>query len=136
MNSNTACDEVFEGVRHCLVEALGVGPDAVLPESRIIIDLGADSLDLLDITFRLERQFNIKISPRDIERRARARLGETPMEIDGVYTPEALSELKKALPEIPTDELAEGLSMSDLPSRFRVATMMNMVRKCQEAKGE
>ncbi len=136
MINNTLCDDVFEGVRQCLIEALDVAPDSILPESRIINDLGADSLDLLDITFRLERHFKIKISPRDIERRAKARLGDTPMEIDGVYTPDALLELKKALPEIPPEELAEGLSMSELPRRFRVATMMNMVRKCQENKSE
>ena len=136
MTQSRAADGVFEGVRDCLVEALGVAPDSILEESRIIADLGADSLDLLDIMFRLERSFGIRISPRDIEKRARATLGDTPLEVDGIYTPQALNELRKALPEIPTDELQEGLSVADLPRRFRVATMMNMVRKCQEEQGE
>ena len=137
MTSNdTRCDEVFDGVRQCLAEALGVSPDSIQPGSKIIDELGADSLDLLDITFRLERHFKIKISPRDIERRAKARLGDTPMEIDGVYTTEALVELRKALPEVPPEELAEGLTMAMLPRRFRVATMMNLVRRCQEDKSD
>ena len=136
MTKETFPDGVFEGVRDCLVEALGVAQESVLPESRIIVELGADSLDLLDITFRLERRFKIKISPRDIEKRARVTLGDVPLETDGIYTPEALVELRKALPEIPQEELMEGLSIADLPRRFRVATMMNMVRMCQERNGE
>jgi acyl carrier protein len=132
MTNRDSQDAVFEGVRDCLVEALGVAPDAIVPEARIIGDLGADSLDLLDITFRLERRFGIRISPRDIEKRAREALGGAPLDIDGAYTPEALSHLRKALPEIPVEELADGLLLADLPRRFRVATMVNMVRRCKE----
>lgn len=132
MTNSDSVDAVFEGVRDCLVEALGVAPDSVHPESSIIGDLGADSLDLLDITFRLERRFGISISPRDIEKRARAALGDVPLEIDGVYTPEAIAHLRKALPEVPVEELPDGLMLAELPRRFRVATMMNMVRMCKE----
>jgi len=119
--------EVLEGVRECLAVALDVDPGTIADGAKLIEDLGADSLDLLDLTFQLEQRFSIRISPRDIERDARRRLGEVPLEIDGVYTPEALAELRRAMPEVPEEELAEGLHQGELPYRFRVATMVNLV---------
>ncbi len=53
--------EVFEKVRNCLVDALGVDDDEVTPEATMVGDLGAESIDFLDIVFRLEKTFNIKI---------------------------------------------------------------------------
>lgn len=120
--------EVFAGVRDCLAAALDVEPGAVREEQRIIGDLGADSLDLLDLTFQLERRFGVSISPRDIERRARERLGGAALDIEGVYTRQALGELRMALPEIPPEELADGLTTAELPRKFRVATMVRLVQ--------
>jgi acyl carrier protein len=124
--------EVFAGVRDCLAAALDVEPGAVREEQRIIGDLDADSLDLLDLTFQLERRFGVSISPRDIERRARERLGGAPLELDGVYTPEALAEIRKALPEVPAEELPPGTAPADLPRRLRVATMVSLVCRLLE----
>lgn len=120
-------DDVLGGVRECLITALDVGPESVVEEAKLIEDLGADSLDLLDLTFQLEQRFSIRISPRDIERRAREKLDGAPLEIDGLYTQEALAELRRAMPEVPADELADGLTQGQLPRRFRVATMVNLV---------
>jgi acyl carrier protein len=128
--------EVFAGVRDCLAAALDVEPGAVREEQRIIGDLGADSLDLLDLTFQLERRFGVSISPRDIERRARERLGGAPLEADGVYTPEALAEIRKALPEVPAEELPPGTAPADLPRRLRVATMVSLVCRLLEEKAQ
>jgi acyl carrier protein len=99
---------------------------------RIIEDLGADSLDLLDLVFHLEQRFKIKISPRDIERRAKRELGETPLEVEGVYTPEAIEQLRRAMPEVPSEELSEGLRSADLPRRFRVGTFVRLVTRLME----
>lgn len=55
---------IFEGVREVLVGALGVDDDEVIPDAVLEDDLGAESIDALDITFRLEKLFGIKI-PRD-----------------------------------------------------------------------
>lgn len=127
-------EEIFAGVRECLVTSLGCLPESVREESRIIHDLGADSLDLLDLTFQLERRFGVSISPRDIERRAVGQLAGRPLEVDGVYTREALEGLRTALPEIPPAELGDGLTVAELPRRFRVATMVNLVARLLEEK--
>ncbi len=47
--------EVFEKVKEALVEALGVDDDEVTPEATMVGDLGAESIDFLDIVFRLEK---------------------------------------------------------------------------------
>ena len=55
-------DEIFDKVRSALVDALGVDEDDVTPNATMVGDLGAESIDFLDIVFRLEKAFNIKIS--------------------------------------------------------------------------
>ena len=88
--------EVFEKVKTCLVEALGVDDDEVTPEASIMGDLGAESIDWLDIVFRLERAFSIKIphgelSPEDI-------LTNTEYVQDGKVTSAGLNQLKQRMP--------------------------------------
>lgn len=102
---------------------------------RIIGDLGADSLDLLDLVFQLERRFGIRISPNGIEKGVRATLGSVPLEIDGVYTSEALALLRAALPEVPPGEIPEGFHASRLPQVFRVATFIRLVVRLLEERG-
>jgi acyl carrier protein len=129
-------DEIRAGVVACVAAALHRTEAGIAPGTRIIAELGADSLDLLDITFRLEQKFGISISPRDMERRIRQRLGEAPLDIDGVYTPQALEEFRRSMPEIPSADFPEGLAVADLPRLFRVATLMNLVtRLLKEQRG-
>ena len=89
-------DEVFEKVRTALVDALGVDEDEVTPEATMVGDLGAESIDFLDIVFRLEKAFNIKIPrgelfPEDI-------LTSAEYVKDGKVTPEGLEQLRKRMP--------------------------------------
>lgn len=127
--------EIFAGVRECLAEALDIEPERIQEENRVIGDLGADSLDLLDLTFRLEQRFKIHLSPGNFEQRTRERLGDQPWQVDGVYTPAALAELRAVMPEVPPEELPEGLAMAELPRKFRVATLVNLVTDGLEELG-
>ncbi len=127
-----SADEVLEGVRACAREALDVDEAKVVPEARLIGDLGADSLDLLDLVFQLERRFEIKLSMKDLENRMKEELGEVPSEINGVYTPKALVRIRRVMTEIPPDELPDGLRVADLPRRFRVSTLMRWVEQARE----
>ncbi|MDD3587534.1 MAG: acyl carrier protein, partial [Thermoguttaceae bacterium] len=54
-------EEIMEGVTSVLVEALAAEPEEVTPEATLVDDLGAESIDLLDIVFNLEKKFDIKI---------------------------------------------------------------------------
>ena len=124
--------EVLAGVRACVAQALGVPAEEIQPQQRLTGDLGADSLDLLDLTFQLEKRFQVKISPRDIEKRGRAKLNGQPWDVDGVLTSGALAEVRAALPEVPAEELPDGLKTDALPRAFRVQTFVNLVARLLE----
>ncbi|MCP4189347.1 MAG: acyl carrier protein [Planctomycetaceae bacterium] len=88
--------EVFDKIRAALVDALGVDDDEVTPEATLVGDLGAESIDFLDIVFRLEKAFNIEIPraelfPEDI-------LTNAEYVQDGKVTDNGVSELKKRMP--------------------------------------
>lgn len=120
-------EAIAAGVCECVGRVLNTEPAGIKLSDRIIDDLGADSLDLLDLLFQLERRFSIRIVPGNIERKAREALGTVPLEVGGVYTPEALAELRRAMPEVPPDEFRPGMGTGELPRRFRVATFVNLV---------
>jgi len=90
-------EEIFQSVQEVLVEALGVDDDEVTPQATLIGDLGAESIDFLDIVFRLEKAFDIKIPRAELfpENLASADAGFVQ---DGKLTAAGLSELKTRLP--------------------------------------
>ena len=88
--------EVFEKIKSALVDALGVDDDEVTPEATLVGDLGAESIDFLDIVFRLEKSFDIEIPraelfPEDI-------LTNAEYVQDGKVTEDGVAELKKRMP--------------------------------------
>jgi acyl carrier protein len=88
--------EVFEKVQAALVDALGVDDDEVTEEATLVGDLGAESIDFLDIVFRLEKTFDIEIPrselfPEDV-------LTSTEYVQDGKVTAAGIEELKKRMP--------------------------------------
>ncbi len=88
--------EVFEKVKEALVEALGVDEEEVQPEATMVGDLGAESIDFLDIVFRLEKAFSIEIPrselfPEDV-------LTNADFVQDGRVTPAGLEMLKQRMP--------------------------------------
>jgi acyl carrier protein len=88
-------DEIFEKVRSTLVDALGVDQDDVTPDATLFKDLGAESIDLLDIVFHLERNFGIKIPrgelfPENVSHSEPARNGKP--------TPTGLTEMNQLMP--------------------------------------
>lgn len=129
-------DEVEAAVIECVARVVDAPAETIRPDSVLVGDLGADSLDLLDLIFQLEQRFNIRIEPKGIERRARAALGGAELEDNGVYTPSALAQLRAALPEVPAEELAEGFRSADLPRRFRVATFVRLVEGLLREKAD
>jgi acyl carrier protein len=89
-------EQVFDKVRTALVDALGVDEDEVTPTATMVGDLGAESIDFLDIVFRLEKAFDIKIPrgelfPEDI-------LNNAEYLSDGKVTAAGIAQLKKRMP--------------------------------------
>jgi len=129
-------EEVFAVVQKCFADALGLDDDEVTLDALVIDDLGAESLDFLDIAFRLEEAFSIKIPRGDIQQKAEEEATESgePFEIDGVLTGTGLSKLRDALPEIPGERIKPGLTVREIPLLFTVETFLNLVVKLVEEK--
>mgnify|MGYP002640003384 CR=1 FL=1 len=120
--------KTFEIVRSCFAEALGLDDDEVEYDSKVIDDLGAESLDLLDIVYRLERAFDIRIPRGGIEKVTREGLEKGDVyEVNGILTELALEKLSAAMPEVPREEFRPGLKVSEVPFLFRVATFYGLV---------
>lgn len=120
-------EATWEKVREAFAEALGLDDDEVEFDSKIIEELDAESLDFLDIVFRLERAFDIKIPRGGIEQAAKDDTGDQEYEVDGVLTDVALSRLADAMPEVPRDAFTPGLKSTQVPELFRVGTFYNLV---------
>lgn len=121
--------DVWTIVHQVFQDALELDPDEVEFSSKLIDDLEAESIDFLDITFNLEKQFPIKIPRGGIEKAAREGSEGDGLNPDGTLTEEALEALKVAMPEVPPEEFVSGMKPADIPSLFRVGTFYNLVIK-------
>ena len=114
-------DEIFKKVQDVLVNALGVDEEEVTPEATLRGDLGAESIDFLDISFRLEKAFGIKI-PR----------GELfPENLDPSFvqdnklTDAGLAEVKRRLPHADLSKLEQTRDTSLIPNLFAVQDIVD-----------
>ena len=122
-------DEILDRLKPLLVEVLGVAVDEIRPESVLVTDLGAESIDLLDLSFRIEETFNVTIEGNEIEREASKRLPEGAYEKNGRLTEEALAEIRKSLPELDPARLVAGLRKMDLPSLLTVQFFVSLIAR-------
>ena len=118
-------DEIYTKVSATLVEALNVDEEDIKPESTLQGDLGAESIDFLDIVFRLEKAFNIKIErgelfPEDI-------LTNTEYVEDGKVNSAGMTKLKERMPFADLSKFAADPSVQNLGKQLTVQDMCNFV---------
>jgi len=118
-------DEIYGKIKTALVDALGVDEEEVTPEATLVGDLGAESIDFLDIVFRLEKSFEIKIPrgelfPEDV-------LTNSRYVKDGKVTPEGLAELKKRMPFADLSDFEQNPVVQDFANLLTVADMCRFV---------
>ncbi len=119
-------EEVFEKVQAALVDALGVDDDEVTPEATMVGDLGAESIDFLDIVFKLEKAFGITIPreelfPDDI-------LTNADYVKDGKVTAEGIGELKARLPWADLSKFEENPRVQDFGNLLTVNDLCRYVQ--------
>ena len=112
-------DQIFTMVRSTLVEALNVDEGEVTPAARLRGDLNAESIDFLDIVFRLERQFNIKIPREDLFPESIFQ-GDPKFVADGKVTADGLVELQKRMPYADLTEFRKDPKMEKMEDLFTV----------------
>jgi hypothetical protein len=79
--------------------------------------------------FRLEKDFEIKIPQREIERNARGAMAPEEFEVEGVLQPQGIARLKELIPEIPEDDWQPGMNLRTLPSLFTVGVFVGIVTR-------
>jgi len=119
-------DQIFSTVRACVADVLAIDPAKVTPDASLIADLGAESLDFLDLVFRLETEYGVKI-PRDGIRLAAQDGLADGFDKGGVLTDDALERMRILMPEIPAAKLANGLRTHQIPELFTTETFVRLV---------
>ncbi|MBI1914057.1 MAG: acyl carrier protein [Planctomycetes bacterium] len=112
-------EEIYSKVSATLVEALNVDEDEITPESTLQGDLGAESIDFLDIVFRLEREFGIKI-PRGELFPESIFQGDPEFVQDGRVTEKGLAELKARMPFADMEQFEQNPEVSHISDLFTV----------------
>jgi len=126
---------IYPTVAATIADALGCDVEDVKPDSSLIEDLDAESIDFLDMVFRLERAFKIKIPRGKIVENARGSLSEAEFEQNGIVTPAGLTQLKAYLSEVAPERFKNPTKVKDIPRLFTTETFCKLVLLAQrEAK--
>ena len=131
METNTMAtmtrDEIYQKVQTVLVDALGVDEEEVKPDAVLRDDLGAESIDYLDIQFRLEKTFGIKITKGEM---FNPELANDPNFVQaGQVTPQGIAELKSRMPFADVARLEADPKLDNMAQLFTVDMITNFVQE-------
>ncbi|KFE70657.1 phosphopantetheine-binding protein [Hyalangium minutum] len=118
--------KIEQQVREVVAEALARDLSEVKLETLLMGDLGAESLDFLDIVFKLERAFDIQITRGEMERAARGTMSDEEFAPGGVISETGLARLRELMPEA-ASHIQPGLRPAQILSLFSVKTFVNLV---------
>ncbi len=120
-------DQIYAKVTEVLVDALGVDEEEVSPTATLTSDLGAESIDFLDIVFRLEKTFGIKIDQGEL---FPDNVAQNPDYVEGgKVTPKGIAELKARLPHADFARLEADPSVENVGEVFTVNAVVKFVEK-------
>ena len=124
---------VYPKVAETMADALGCDVEDIKPDVSLIEGLDAESIDFLDMVFRLERAFKIKIPRGKIVENARGDLPESEFEHNGIVTEKGLAQLKEYLSEVPAERFKTPMKVADIPRLFTPTTFCKLVVRAQKA---
>src|SRR5512143_1655380 len=122
---------VFPKVAETMADALGCDVDDIKPDVSLIEGLDAESIDFLDMVFRLEGAFKIKIPRGKIVENARGARSEAEFEQKGIVTEVGLKQLKDYLSEVPAERFKTPMKVKDIPRLFTPETFCKLVIAAQ-----
>jgi acyl carrier protein len=135
-NSSITKEEIlaiYPKVAATMADALGRDVEEMRLDASLIDDLGAESIDFLDIVFRLERAFKVKIPRGKLVEDARGNLSEAEFEKGGIVTDAGLERLKAFLSEVPATRFTPSFKVADIPRLFTTETFCKIVLRQQKA---
>ena len=124
--SMSASDEIHDRVTRVLVESLNVDQDDLRPTATLQGDLGAESIDFLDIVFRLEREFGIRI-PRGELFPESVFQGDPDFVRDGRVTEQGMGELRSRMPYADLSVFNQDRRLTAVPDLFTVGLVVRHV---------
>ncbi|MES2017982.1 MAG: acyl carrier protein [Pseudomonadota bacterium] len=133
MNQAVQTQEIEAAVRAIVAESLAMDVSQVSPTVSLIEDLGAESLDFLDIVFKLERAYDIQITRGELERAARGEMSDEEFAPGGVISEAGLARLRELMPEVAA-QITPGLHPAQILSLFTVQTFVHLVVGKQEQR--
>ena len=127
MNAQTNHEAIELAVRGVIAESLAIDVETVEPYTSLMDSLGVESLDFLDIVFKLERLYDIQITRCELERAARGSMSEEEFAPNGVISEVGLARLRELMPEA-TDNIKTGLRPVQILTLFTVQTLVRLVQ--------
>ena len=124
---------VYPTVAATIADALGCDVEDVKLDVSLIEGLDAESIDFLDLVFRLERAFKVKIPRGKIVEDARGDLPEADFEQKGIVSDAGMARLRTFLSEVPADRIKSPLKVVDVPRLFTAETFCKLVVRSQKA---
>lgn len=124
---------VFPTVAETMADALGCDVDDIKLDVSLIEGLDAESIDFLDMVFRLERAFKIKVPRGKIVENARGTLSEAEFEQNGLVTDVGLAQLRAYLSEVPAERFKTPTKVKDIPRLFTPETFCKLVISAQQS---
>lgn len=121
-------DDTVQRVAKCVAEVLALEPSDVRPESRLMEDLGAESLDLVELMYLLEQEFRIKLAREDMSLSAQLGIPEEEIHHEEVLTPKALELLRQRFPNA-GGLLKEGILRRHLAALLTVEEMARAIER-------
>ena len=127
-------DDYLAPVQEAVANALGVDDDEAAPDATLMDDLGAESIDLLDILFRIERSTGVKIQASDLGDEIQGGIPDEEFGAGGNVSRKGLEHLSTVMPQIDPDEYEDKLPAEEVIMHFTVQNLADMVARRAAAK--
>jgi acyl carrier protein len=128
--------DVESAVKDAVVEALALDEDEVTPDSTLMDDLGAESIDLLDILFRIQKSTGVKIEASDLGDYIQGGIPDDEFSDDNeMITEKGAAQLHKVMPQVDPAELAGTLNANEVITLFTVQNLVDMVKTRSDGAG-
>lgn len=121
-------EDIVKRVGKRVAEVLAIVPEDIVPESKLVDDLGAESLDLVELMYMLEQEFDIRLSRDDLSLTAQLGISEDELHDNEVLTARALELLRKRFPKA-KDTLTDGITRKHLAALLTVEEIARAVEK-------
>src|ERR671919_55911 len=124
-----ATTEIQSAVQEAVVGALGVGEDEATPDATLMDDLGAESIDLLDILFRIEKSTGVKIEAADLGDHIQGGIPDDEFSDENdVLTAKGAEQLSRVMPQTSDQQIEGKVKADEVIGLFTVQNLVEMVK--------